>query len=156
MKIVKAMKKIARLQGEIKDVKHRMQNCLSTAIDNEYRENFDELKKILFSKINDVISLKVKIMHANVKNGMFQHVLAMGELKGYMTFLKELDPKTGVDIEQYRYSEGSIKFKAQLSVSEKNKLAEVCQTEINRLTDLLDDFNASTNLEEMDVVAHIA
>jgi hypothetical protein len=157
MKIVKAMKKIARLQGEIKDVKHRMQNCLSTAIDNDYNESFDELKTILFAKVNELVKLKAQIMQANVNGGMFQQVLFMGEMKSYMTFLKELDPKAGIDTEHARYgAETLVKFKSQMTMSEKNKMIDNCQAEINKVTDMLDDFNATTNIvEELDVTARI-
>jgi hypothetical protein len=47
MKIVKAQKKIARLKGEIKEIKKRMSGCLSTVKGNAWEEDFNTLDTLL-------------------------------------------------------------------------------------------------------------
>ena len=54
MKIVKAMKQVSRIQGEIKDLKKRMSACLSTLNDNNFPEDFHDLKETLFAKVNEL------------------------------------------------------------------------------------------------------
>ena len=144
MKIVKAMKKIARLKGEIKELKHRIQGCISTLIENDYEENILELSKQLDNKVQELINLKVGIMEANVKGNMFRTVVGLGEFKSQMDFLKELTPKKGV--QENRYSDNKTEYKSQISISEKNNLIETCQNQINNLTDILDEFNAKTDV----------
>ena len=112
MKIVRAMKKIARLKGEIKDLKNRMELCLNTQQENEFDEDYNHLKDRLFIKIKEMIYLKAMIMKANVTLGMFPIIVNLGELKSYMDYLKELDPKVGKRSNS-RYSDESSKFKSQ-------------------------------------------
>ena len=44
MKIVRGMKKISRLQGEVSDLKNRISKCLNEIEENEFIENFKELQ----------------------------------------------------------------------------------------------------------------
>lgn len=148
MKIVRAMKQISRLQGEIKEFKKRISNCLSTLEENDFDEYYKELSSKLNEKIKKLIELKSRIMHTNIKYKKFTTILNLGELKSYIDFLRELDPQQGV---QQRAYEDSTKFKSQITISEKNKLIENYQKMINDLTDELDDFNAKTDLEELEV-----
>lgn len=150
MKIVRAMKQVSRLQGEIRELKKRVSGCLSTMEENDFDEGYEELTENLSARTKKLIELKARIMHTNVKHGMFSVILNLGELKSRMDFLRELDPKTGVENDRWS-GEGKVKYKAQMSVAERNKLVEGCQTAINALTDQLDDFNASTDIEELDV-----
>lgn len=148
MKIVKAMKKVARLKGEIRELKKRMDSCLNSIVGNEFEEDLKELNMELHSKIKLMMELKVRIMHTNVANGMFSLVVNLGELKSYMDFLKELDPKIGVKSAS-RFSEELVEYKSQLTIKEKNDLIAKCQKHINEITDGLDDFNATTDLLEV-------
>lgn len=150
MKIVRAMKQVSRLQGEIKQIKSRIENCLSTVDENTFPEYYTELSETLTERTKKLIELKTRIMATNVKHNMFSVILNLGELKSRMDFLRELDPKTGVEKDRWS-GESKVKYKAQISIAEKNKLVEGCQTAINALTDQLDDFNAKTDIEEMDV-----
>ena len=154
MKIVRAMKEVSRLKGEIKEIKKRIESSLNAIEDNEFEEYYDDLQKVLSSKVKKVIQLKSKIMHANVKNGMFSVILNLGELKSYIEYLKELSPKSGLMEMRYRLDE-SVKYKTQMKISDRNKLIEETQGKINTLTDELDDFNAKTDIEEMDVAVRL-
>ena len=148
MKIVKAMKKIARLKGEIRELKKRMSSCLNAVEGNDFDESYPLLQKELFSKIKEVFNLKVMVMHTNVKHGLFSLVVNLGELKSYMEYLKELEPKTGM-ASLNRYSDEKIAFKSQLSIKDKNAQISECQEAINELTDGLDDLNATIEIEPM-------
>jgi len=144
MKIVRAQKKIARLKGEIKEVKKRLSRCLSTVSENEFEEDFKVLLKQLEVLTDDLVALKSAVHAANIKGDMFKKILRLGELKSQIDFLKELEPKSGVQVE--RYSESKTTFKAQISMADKNKMVEDCQVAINALTDELDEFNAKTDI----------
>lgn len=151
VKIVRAMKERARLIGEIKDLKHRLQNCTSTIVMNEFHEDFTELHNQLVDRIAKANRLKDAIMQVNVTNGMNRYITQLGELKEYLQFLKELNPKNG--IQQDRYADSSEPYKSQITLKEKNDAIQATQNEINRITDLLDDFNAKTNIGEIEEVA---
>ena len=152
MKIVRAMKETSRLKGEIKEIKKRLSSCLNTAEENEFDEDFESLNEILSTKIKKLINLKTRIIAANVKHGMFQIILNLGELKSYIEFLKELEPKKGIQESSFSLREENIKFKSQMDISDKNKKIESYQATINGLTDRLDDFNAKTDIEENDII----
>lgn len=147
MKIVRAMKKIARLQGEVKDLKERLSDCLTTLAENDYHENFKELYDQTDKKIDEIISLKLKIMSTNIKNNMFEKILRMGELKGKIIFLKSLEPKEGLVESRFALrGDTASNYKSQITVAERNKMISQCQEDINKLTDELDDFNATTDI----------
>ena len=145
MKIVKAQKKIARLKGEIKEIKKRMSACLSTIKGNEFPEDFKTLDALLAEKTNEMIQLKNAVMKANIAGDMFVKVLHLGEQKSAIDFLKELDPKRGIQDSSWR-SESLMAYDSQLTTAAKNALVEACQKKINDLTDELDEFNATTSI----------
>jgi hypothetical protein len=151
MKIVRAMKERSRLEGEIKQIKHRIQNCISTISGNSFTENFPELFTLLTDRLNKLAGLKNAIMRANVEHGMHRHIVQLGELKQYLVFLRELEPKSGK--QEARYSEVSESYESQITFKEKNDVIQATQVEINRITDLLDDFNAKTDTGEIEEIA---
>jgi len=150
MKIVRAMKQIARLKGEVQQLKHRIESCLSTVVENEeFNENMPNLTDELDKKITKIVNLKAGVMHANVKHNMFEKILNLGELKSYIEYLKELQPKSGFVVEPYEKEK--IEYKSQFTIAEKNEKIKECQRLINDLTDDLDEFNAKTDILELDV-----
>ena len=149
MKIVRAMKEISRIKGEIKDLKNRMERCLNALDGNDYTEDFQELWDKYNERTTKLIQLKNAVMESNVKTGTFNLVLKLGELKSYMDFLKELKVKDGLNIE--RYGDTVNKFHSQISEKSKRKTIEFVQKEINALTDKLDDINATTDIGDVDV-----
>lgn len=148
MKIVKAMKKVARLKGEIKDLKSRMDSCLNTDESNNFSEDYTSLKKELFSKTSELIRLKTGILHTNVSHGMSLRIMHLGELKSFLSYIKEQEPKIGKSSTSH-YSEETRVFKSQMTIKEKNDLIALCQKKINEITDELDDFNALTHVSEI-------
>jgi len=150
MKIVRAMKVIGRLKGEIKVLKKRIEGSLNTVADNEdFDESFPELSHKLDEKIKKMTTLKTKVMYANIKHGMFQKIVNIGELKSHIDFLRELEPRTGIQIS--RFDSEKIEYKSQITMAQRNNLIEQTQDLINKFTDELDEFNAKTDIEEMDV-----
>jgi hypothetical protein len=145
MKIVRAMKETSRIKGEIKEIKKRISKCLNTIESNEFTEKFDILNKLLEEKIERLISLKTKIMSANVKGDVFKVIVKLGELKSHMDFLRELEPKKGVQNDGYMST--TVSYKSQWSDAEKNKAIQMTQNEINKLTDELDEFNSSIDID---------
>lgn len=148
MKIVRAMKKRARLQGEIKELKRRADSCLSTLLENdEFKEVFNDLIKEIDKKNNDLITLSDRIMRTNVQHNMFKHIVTLGNLKSYLDFVRELNPREGTE-PTYRGLGGDGKeiYKSQWSVKGKNEAVQKIQGEINDTTDQLDDFNARTDI----------
>lgn len=149
MKIVRAQKEISRLKGEIKELKHRMESSLNVIEDNQFPENFDELWEILNTRTIRLIALKNAVMEANIKNGKFLSILKLGELKNYLSFVRELNPLEGTVKDHY--GENSYKYKSQSSIKSKQSTIEEIQKQINGITDELDEFNAATDIGDLGV-----
>lgn len=150
MKIVRAMKERSRLEGEIKDIKHRMQNCLNAIDGNDYTESYEDLFILFMDRLGKLTSIKNAVLNANIKGGMFKTILLLGELKSYLVFLRELDPKVGKQEPSYR--DTVEVYKSQMTVKDKLEVVQKTQKEINRITDLLDEFNAKTDIGEIEEV----
>lgn len=147
MKIVRANKQIARLKGEISDLKKRISSSLNTHSSNDFfKEKFEELMKSLNEKTLEMMFLKARVHFTNIKHEKFATIINLGELKSFVEFIRELEPKEGVVAE--RYEEKDV-FRTQLSTKNKNFLINECQKMIDRFTDELDEYNSSTDLEDL-------
>jgi hypothetical protein len=93
-----------------------------------------------------MMRLKEGVMRANINGNMFGKIIALGEFKGRIDFLKELEPRNGIVVDSYR--ETKTEYMSQISTAKKNELIKNCQDMINMLTDILDEFNASTNIDD--------
>lgn len=144
MKIVRAMKQIKRLQGEVKELQKRASRCLNTIEGNVFEEKFEDIIKELAEKKTRLAVLKNGVMVANIQGGMFKRILELGELKSHIDFIRELEPQAG--IAEARYGETPQKRISQWTVADKNKAVQQTQQRINDLTDELDDFNAKTDI----------
>ncbi len=151
MKIVRAMKKVSRLQGEIKELKHRIQRSLSVLDENDYSVGYKEVTETLNERRQELMRLKIAIMHTNVKNGMFRVVLELGEMKAHIVYLREFNIRDGLVMNEGYGSSDKTKYKSQISEAQKNAMLQETQQRINDLTDSLDDFNAKTDIEETGV-----
>lgn len=150
MKIVRAAKEVSRIAGEIKEIKHRIQNCISTLDGNMYPEFFIDLFDALNERVNKIARLKTAIHSANVKHDMYKHIVRVGELKQYLIFLKELDPKIGKH--EKRYGDTIEQYISQITIAEKNEAIQATQKAINEIMDILDKFNAETDIGEVEEV----
>lgn len=149
MKISRAQKEISRLKGEIKELKHRMEKSLNIIEGNNFPEDFPSLWSIFNTRVIRLITLKNAVMEANIKRGKFLSILKLGELKNYLEFVRELKPIEGIVVE--RYGEGTQKYISQSSIKSKQQAIEIIQKQINSITDELDDFNAITDIGDLDV-----
>jgi hypothetical protein len=150
MNVVRAMKERARLEGEIKDLKHRIQNCIAVLEGNSFDESFTDLNSALTTRLNRLASLKNAVMKTNVMHNMHKYIIELGELKSYLVYLKELDPKVGK--QETRYSEAANVYQSQISIKDKNLSIEQTQARINQFTDILDEFNAKTDIGEIEEI----
>ena len=148
MKIVRAQKEISRLNGEVKDIKHRLQGCLSTVEGNEFTESFGDLFQLYQERLSRVSGIKDAVHKANVSHDMHKYIVMLGELKQHLAFVKELDPKSGKHERGYR--ENLEMYVSQITIQSKVDAVTQIQQEINRITDLLDEFNASTDIGEVE------
>jgi hypothetical protein len=144
MKIVRAMKQIKRLQGEIKELQKRASSCLNTVEGNDFPEQFHEILTELSAKKAKLSTLKDGVMKANIAGNMFIKILQLGEMKSAIDFVRELEPKCGVN--EDRYGDVKTKYVSQWTVVKKNTEVQKLQNAINSLTDELDDFNAKTDI----------
>lgn len=155
MKIVRAMKKQSRLVGEIKDLQERIQGCISVMEENDYPEDYPTLLHALNEKVHDLIVLKTRIMHTNVKHGMFGVIVNLGELKNRLEQIKRFNPEAGVRLSGYSLNAEKTKYKSQISLQDKQTMIDSYQQKINDMTDKLDDFNAVTDLEDLEMNVEI-
>ena len=144
MKIVRAMKHVKRLQGEIKELQKRAASCLNTLEGNEFSENFKDVMDDIIIKKEKLRSLKDGIMKANINGNMFIKILQLGELKSSIDFVRELEPKIGFS--ESRFNMEKTKYISQWTITERNAKVQDLQAAINALTDELDDFNAKADI----------
>jgi len=145
MKIAKAMKIISRLKGEIKLIDDRIQKCVSAPETNEFTENLAFLTNVRVLKVEELIKLKVKVMEKNIQHGKFEIITTLSELKNTIVLYKDLEIKSG--IVQVRYETTNLTYKTQLTIAEREAHITQLQHQINDMTDELDIFNASTDIE---------
>jgi len=144
MKIVKAQKKIAHLKGEIAELRSRLALCVSTIKGNPAPDSFKELMATVHGKVEELISLKTRIMKVNIEKEVFNKIATLGELRSYITFLKGLEIKQGKVVSDYR--ETAHEYESQISEAEKNALIAETQKKIEQLMEELDDFNAENSI----------
>jgi len=146
MNITKAMKKISRLKGEIAETKDLIKSNISVMEPNEFAFNFGELYKKLTEQTHALIELKVKIMEANIKNGVFEKILNLGELKAMKAFVGELPIQEGFQDRSFfgRSDETPKKYKTQLTNVERKAIVDALKATIETTLDELDEFNATT------------
>ena len=146
MKIVKAQKKIAHLKGEIKELRERAKNCVCTLKGNSpyLAGDFSAIMAVIFKKVEELISLKTRIIKINVEKGVFEKIATLGELRSQVVFLRELDIKEGIVAKDYQ--ENSREYVSQLSEAQKNEMIEETQKKIETLMEELDDFNAEHSI----------
>ena len=146
MKLVRALKQVSRLQGEIKDLKGRLASCVSVLEDNEFAEDFKTLDAQISVKIGALILLRSQIMKTNVQNNMFHIILELSELKQQIDLVRKLSIRSGTEVNDYMGAKS--KYKTQLTTTQRTKLVDMIQKNIEKLTDKLDEFNATTDLVE--------
>ena len=143
MKISKAMKQISRLKGAIQSLDKRMVLALTQLKINEYTESFNDLVKLKSETVNQLISLKDKVMAKNIEHNMFYKIITLGELKTELNFYNSLTIKNGA---VSNYGDTPTVYKSQLTAKDIIAITNTLQLHINDLTDELDIFNATTDI----------
>ena len=146
MKLVRALKQVSRMQGELKDLQGRLASCVSVLEENEYPEGFNELNAKIVQTSDALIGLRVRIMKTNVQFDMLGTILKLGELKQEIDIARKINIRSGVEVNDYMGAKS--KYKSQLTSAERTLLIKALQGHIERLTDSLDDFNATTDLAD--------
>lgn len=148
MKLYKALKKRARLKGEINDLSRRLHKCNCELEGNEYREKFDTLFTEYCQKVTELTNLKVRIMKANVDGGAFLKVTKLGELKDQLSLFQSLEVKEGKVARSGYANTDVLTYKSQVGTTKKISEVKRLTAEVEKLTDELDEFNATTDLPE--------
>lgn len=146
MKLFKAHKKVARLKGEISAIDKKIKESVSTIQGNEFAHDINALLDDRAENVRQLESLKVRIMRANVQHNMFEKIVEVGEKKALIDLLKELEIKSGKQVEGFR--DLVVDFQTQLTDLDRDEMLESLQTSVELLIDELDDFNAVTDLPD--------
>ncbi len=144
MKIAKALKKVTKLKGEISELNSRLQSSSTTLKDNEFEEKYNDLIDEMDAKKEELVDLKNKIMVANVNGGKYKQILTLGELKDYLSTVKNISVTNGVQARSY--GEGTLEYKSQLTLADKRTQVKSLEERIEAIVDELDEFNATTEI----------
>lgn len=144
MKLYKALKLKKSLSGEISKLKTQIKehNSYLVGSKNSERFNVKEKYKELFKKINNLIALKYVINEANRE--IQSKIYLIGEYKGLITFLNEVDVKEGM--QSISYSESIKEYAVHLNESERDEVIADYQKKVDALQDEIDTFNHTTEI----------
>ena len=136
--IAQALKYKARLLKEYKQILTNIVNENSKPAGSIRYYNVKDLLKEATSKLEELVSLKVKIHRASdpVRDKIFQ----LSELKSLLQNLSGLDVFEGKKSD-YSSSE-RVPYDVQINQEEKNNFLKQFQNAINNIQDELDVFNA--------------
>lgn len=138
--IAKALKLKNQLAGEVAELKARLlqQNVRSSKQKFDYQN--EKVLAALESKIKELVAVKALIAAAN--SSIYGKIFRLAELKGLVTLLTTMDTKTGVFHEGGHLGEPvAVRYRAQISKVEVDKIVARLKTEIQSLQDSLDEFN---------------
>jgi hypothetical protein len=150
MNISKALKEKNRLAGKIKDLQNKITSSnIYTSIGAPHYDAAKLFDQYL-DKITELETLKCGIAKANA--GIQDKLVRMSELKSFAAFLTGFSSKTDLSdrtITKQTYSgepaQSYIQYSA-ISRAECDKMLEDAQTEINKLQDEIDTYNALTKV----------
>lgn len=145
MKIARALKTIARLQGDLTQKRAVLANSVSTLDENEFGENFKEIWEESCSLSRSIAELRVKVMTANIQHGLFKRIMALGWLKQDIDFLRKLDIKSG--FVEAHFGSTKSKYKSQITSQDRDALVKEIQKLIESEIDALDAANSTIDIE---------
>jgi hypothetical protein len=146
MKLSQALKHKNRLAGEIVAQQRILSRENSRRNDNPSKVNVEAV----FTKIIDLStqlgSLKAAIAVANVP--IYPKIERMAELKARITFIKGLNKREGIEIEPIGANQTKeFTWKAFITEEQADKEIAALQSEIDKLQDEVDAFNATTSIQ---------
>lgn len=147
MKLSRALKEKNRLIGEIGQLYSILVRENSRRVDSTSKVDVNSVYTRWESKIEELVKLKAAIAVANAPN--FINVSRMEELKSKIKQIDPLNTKDGKFKEIVGYSSDvaeEVVYIAFITQEKKDELKKKYQEEINNLQDIIDDFNASTDV----------
>ncbi len=140
MKLAKALKLKNQLAGEVAQLKELLakQNVRSSKQKFDY-DNPEVLTR-LRAKLDELVRVKAALV-ANAE--IYEKIFRLAELKGLVAALTTLETKSGVFHEGRGFGEATyeVEYVAQLGKVDVDKLVAELKNEIQRLQDVLDEFN---------------
>ena len=157
MTIAQALRRVNKLKGLIKEHKESAQACSSYEEEKKPEFDFNEEVRAMNALTDEMIDLKAKISAANAANSVNDGardmtlavaVLALVELKGAITFYKELDLHSGLErVRDQEWDDNSGKYINR--VIEKNLIAAMTEKErVAKIRELEDRFEVLNNAVE--------
>jgi len=142
MTLKRALKEKNKLVKELNDLYAKIKTYNSVAEDGEKPYSTKELMLNVDSKLNELIELKTKIHLAN--GPVYGKIFRMAELKSHVSKLNNLDCSSGKQ-KSWGGTEYTNKV-SEIKVRDRDYFIKVAETEIEKLQDELDEFNATTNI----------
>jgi hypothetical protein len=148
MKISKAMKRLKKLKNKASSLADKIQKNNRTLEGNDFQYAMEPLISEYRLIIGEIVNIKVSIMKANIESGNYEKVLLVGELKGLNKVLANVDTDEGLDEDSMRYNSSStvLSYKVQIDAKELEDLTDSIEEEIEGHIEVLDEFNAKTDI----------
>jgi peptidoglycan hydrolase CwlO-like protein len=144
MKLSKALKHKNKLVKEIQDLKYKISSHIVVEEGNERPYDVHALAAELNSKKKELVQLKVNIQTKNVN--LLEKLYTLSELKDTLVWMKGIPTGTNL-VSEYRNGEYiKVKKISAFSVKETDELVTAIQTQIEKLQDEIDEYNATTDI----------
>ena len=149
LNIANGLKIAARIAGKLK-VAQLTITSHNTSTENSVKPLIPvrECERLVDSYTKDLISLKAAIQVAN--SGVLLELVALSEAKASLTFWNGVNDQSRTEKERIQYRDqtaSEIVWKAEISAKEIQTRREHFQQEVNRLQDIIDEYNAKTFFE---------
>lgn len=148
MNIHQGLKEKNRLAGLIKQLDERIKNNTRWVKGNTPSYQLAELLEQRQEAISNLINLKIRISAATTP--IVGKILELAETKAYITVLKGLDLSAGVDDDRhgrrYSLSATNLEYEAAMTERERDKQVDALQQKLSTIQDVLDHFNATTEI----------
>lgn len=146
MKLAKALKTKNRIAGEIAQIQKLIIASNVTESDNKPDHDVTALMNQLTLKMDELATIKSKIAAANVPIAIL--IARLAESKSHAAFLRTIPTKHGSFLTEGRYGTAQTvrDYTASLKGSDVETLIAAINTNIEKLQDAVDEFNATTEI----------
>ena len=147
MKLAKALKLKNQLAGQIGNLKEALKTQNSRPVQQPFDYDNQELWGQLRAKVDELVRVKTVIAVANT--AIYERVFRLAELKGLITALGALETKQGIfrENEGYPGTAVTVEYRVQIPRQEVDRLIVGLEIEARDLQDVLDEFNATQEVE---------
>ena len=140
MTIKRALKEKNKLVKEINQLYIKIQSYNSVYEESEKPYSTKDLLTKVSILLDSLVELKTKIHLAN--GPVYGKIFKMAELKSHVTKLIQLDCSSG----KQKNWEGEFTKVSEIKIADRDHLIQIAESEIEKLQDELDEFNATTNI----------